>query len=54
MKKECLPLFNKNTLKCWATPKTAKVLVTAKQLIRKNSVCYFKNHASFFTEQTYR
>ena len=32
---------------CWTKLKTAKLLPTAKQLIRKNSVCCLKNMANF-------
>ena len=34
--------------RCWTRLKTAKVLATAKQLIRKNSICYLKNQAFLF------
>ena len=51
---KCLHLFNKrsffkkNTFICWTRLKTAKLLATAKQLIRKNSVCCLKNQATLF------
>ena len=49
MKKKCLRLFNKNnTFLCWTKLKAEKLLATAKQLIRKNSICCLKNQANFF------
>ena len=54
-KKKCVRHFDKkNHLYCWSRFKTAKLLATAKQLIRKNSVCFFKNQVTFYTERTYR
>ena len=47
-------LLIKSTFTCWARLRTAELLATAKQLIRKTSVCYLKNQSIFFTEQTYR
>ena len=50
--KKCLRLFNekKNTFTCWTRLKTVKLLATAKQLIRKNSICCLKNQAIFFSQ----
>ena len=46
--KKCLRLFNKNTFLCWTRFTTPNLLATAKQLIRKNSVCCLKNQVIFF------
>ena len=37
--KKCLHLFNKETPLYWINPKTEKPLATAKQLIKKNTIC---------------
>ena len=42
--------FKKNTFTCWTKVKTKTLLVTAKQLIRKNSICCLKNQTIFFTQ----
>ena len=53
-KKKCLLVFDKKTtFICWTRLKTAKLLATIKQLIRKDSVCCLKNQAIFFTYRTY-
>ena len=41
----------KTTFICSTRLKTEKHLATAKQLIRKNSICCWKNQATFFIEQ---
>ena len=42
-------LFNKkNAFICWTRLKTAKLLATAKQLMRKNSICCLNNQVIFF------
>ena len=38
----------KNTFLCWTRFTTPNLLATAKQLIRKNSVCCLKNEVIFF------
>ena len=43
-KQKAIRLFNeKNTFICWTGLKTEKLLATAKQLIKKNSVYCLKN-----------
>ena len=52
MKKKYLRLFNKkNTFIWWTKLKTEKLLATAKQLIRKNSICCFKYQAIFLQSE---
>ena len=46
-KNKYLRLFNKKYLFMLTRFKTLKLLVTAKQLIRKNSICCLKNQAIF-------
>ena len=48
-------LIKKNIM-CWARLKLTKLLATAKQLIRKNSVCCLKNqkNQAFFFSQSKR
>ena len=50
--KLCLHLFNKkiSLYICWTRLKTTKLFATAKQLIRKNSVCCLKNQVIFFSQ----
>ena len=35
---------------CWTRLQTAKILASAKQLIRNNSICCLKNQAFFFSQ----
>ena len=45
------PFILKNTVICWSSLKTVTLLATAKQLIKKKSICCLKNQAIFFTER---
>ena len=54
-KKKCLSLYTptkKTHLYMLDSVQNSKVLATAKQLIRKNSVCCLKNQAIYSTEPT--
>ena len=53
-KKNAYAFLIKSTIICWTRLRTAKLLATAIQRIRKNSICWSKNQAIFFTERTYR
>ena len=54
-KKKIYAFLTKNTVTYWTRLKTAELVETAKQLIRKNSCSLFEKSAIFFfTEGTYR